>query len=126
MNDILEYKGYYATVRLSAADDVFHGRLVGINDLITFEGVSVKELKQAFTEAVEDYLETCKQLNKAPDKTYKGSFNVRIPTSLHREAAIFAASKKISLNDFVKFSIDYTLRHREHLDIEDDAILPVG
>lgn len=109
MNDILEYKGYYATLHFSAVDDVFHGKVIGINDLISFEGASVKELKKAFKEAVEDYLETCKTLKKSPDKTYKGSFNVRIPSELHREAAIAASLKNMSLNDFVKNAIHFTL-----------------
>jgi predicted HicB family RNase H-like nuclease len=80
---------------------------------VNFEGASVKELKKAFHEAVEDYLETCKELGKEPNKTYKGTFNVRITTDLHKEAANFAAIHNISLNDFVKTAISYALLHRE-------------
>jgi predicted HicB family RNase H-like nuclease len=109
MNDILEYKGYFAYVHFSAKDEVFYGKIIGINDLVSFEGDSVQELKSAFHEAVEDYLETCKQIQKTPDKTYKGSFNVRIPSNLHREAALFAAAKNISLNDFVRYAINNTI-----------------
>ncbi|MGB8190306.1 MAG: type II toxin-antitoxin system HicB family antitoxin, partial [Chitinophagaceae bacterium] len=64
MSDILEYKGYYAALQFSSEDEVFHGKVIAINDLITFEGASVKELKKSFKEAVEDYLQTCKQLKK--------------------------------------------------------------
>ena len=64
MNDILQYKGYYADIHFSAEDEVFYGQLIGINDLVNFEAESVKNLKKAFTEAVEDYLSTCKKLNK--------------------------------------------------------------
>jgi len=109
MNDLLQYKGYYAEIHFSAEDEVFYGKLIGINDLVNFEADSVKGLKMAFKEAIEDYLETCKDLNKAPDKTYKGSFNVRIPSELHKEAALFAAIKKITLNDFVRYAIDFTI-----------------
>jgi predicted HicB family RNase H-like nuclease len=109
MNDVLEYKGYLAEVHFSAEDDVFYGRLIGINDLVNFEADTVKGLRSAFTETVEDYLQTCKELNKEPDKTYKGSFNIRIPSQLHKEAAMMAAVKKITLNDFVKYAIDFTL-----------------
>lgn len=109
MNDILQYKEYYATVHFSSDDEVFYGKIIGINDLISFEGYTVKELKKAFHEAVEDYLETCLELGKKPDKTYKGSFNVRIPIELHRQAATFSAIKNISLNDFVRYAIDFTL-----------------
>ncbi|MCW3106510.1 MAG: type toxin-antitoxin system HicB family antitoxin [Segetibacter sp.] len=109
MNDILEYKGYFASVHFNARDEVFYGKIIGINDLVSFEADSVQELKNAFHEAVEDYLETCKEIQKEPDKTYKGSFNVRIPSDLHREAAIVAAAKNISLNDFVRYAINNTI-----------------
>src|SRR6266700_3556766 len=100
MNDFLQYKGYYASAHFSAEDEVFHGKLIGINDLVNFEGASVKELVKAFHEAVDDYLETCKMLKKEPEKMYKGSFNVRIPENLHKQAALQAALRNMSLNDF--------------------------
>ena len=109
MNDILEYKGYYAEVHFSTEEEVFYGKLIGVSDLVNFEADTVKALKINFNEAVEDYLETCKEIGKSPDKTYKGSFNVRIPAELHRKAALFAAIKKVTLNDFVKYAIDSTI-----------------
>ena len=68
----LEYKGYIANVSYSPDDEVFHGKIFRINDLVTFESDSAKELKTAFIEAVEDYLETCAELGKDPDKVLKG------------------------------------------------------
>ena len=115
MNDILEYKGYYASVHFSSENEVFYGKIMGIDDLVNFEGASVKELKKAFHEAVDDYLETCEDLGKEPNKTYKGTFNVRISTDLHKAAAVYASTQNISLNDFVKTAIDYALLHKEDL-----------
>ena len=109
MTDILQYKEYFASVHFSAEDEIFFGKIIGINDAVTFEGSTVNELKKGFQEAVEDYLATCKALNKEPEKIYKGSFNIRIPPELHRQAALFSATKKMSLNDFVRFAIDFTL-----------------
>lgn len=106
MNDILQFKGYYAEVHFSAVDEVFYGKLLGISDLVSFEGASVKELKEAFHEAVEDYLLTFAELGKDPEKTYKGSFNVRISPELHRKAATYANMQNISLNELVKQAID--------------------
>ncbi|HWZ35428.1 MAG TPA: type II toxin-antitoxin system HicB family antitoxin [Mucilaginibacter sp.] len=116
MNDILQYNNFYASVHFSAADEVFHGKILGINDLVTFEGASVKELKQAFQEAVEDYLETCELVGKEPEKTYKGSFNVRVSSTLHKEASIFAAVHDMTLNEFVKLALSYTLRRKDDID----------
>jgi predicted HicB family RNase H-like nuclease len=122
MNDVLEYKGYYASVHFSSEDDVFYGKIVGIDDLVNFEGGSVKELKKAFHEAVNDYLETCASIGKEPNKTYKGTFNVRISTDLHKAAAVYAASENISLNDFVKKAIRYALTNRDDLGKNNSAL----
>jgi Uncharacterized protein encoded in hypervariable junctions of pilus gene clusters len=115
MNDILQYKDYIASIHYNSADEVFYGKILGIDDLISFEGSSVKELKKSFKEAVEDYIKTCEDLGKEPNKTYKGTFNVRVGTELHRDAALFAASNNISLNDFVKTAIDFALLNKDGL-----------
>jgi len=69
MKDCLQHKGYNGTVQFSTNDKVFFGKLEGINDLVTFEGNNVSALESSFIEAVEDYLETCKELGKEPKKT---------------------------------------------------------
>ncbi|MCG8319933.1 MAG: type II toxin-antitoxin system HicB family antitoxin [Cytophagales bacterium] len=116
MSNYLTYKGYLGTVNFDSDDEAFHGKINGINDLITFEGQSVKALKKAFEEAVDDYLKTCQELGKQPDKTYKGSFNVRISTELHKKATTIATKKQISLNDFVKRAIYYAIAHEKDID----------
>ena len=116
MNDILQYQNYYASVHFSAVDEVFYGKILGINDLVSFEGASVKELKTAFEEAVQDYLETCEAVGKVAEKTYKGTFNVRVPSTLHKEAALFAAVHNMTLNEFVKLALSFTLRKKDEVD----------
>lgn len=119
MIDILAYNGYYATLHYNAEDEVFYGKAFGIDDLISFEGTSVKELKKNFQEAIDDYLETCKELGKEPNKTYKGTFNVRITTDLHKEAALYASKNNITLNDFIKKAIQYALQNQEDMQRKD-------
>lgn len=106
MKDILTYKGYIGIVHYSADDDVFHGKVEGIKDLILFEGRTVDELKKAFHDAVNDYLEFCKKVNKKPEKPYKGSFNIRIDPETHRQIAIKAAIAGISLNQFIRKALE--------------------
>ncbi|MGF7080274.1 type II toxin-antitoxin system HicB family antitoxin [Mucilaginibacter sp. UYCu711] len=118
MIDSLKYQDYTATIHYSADDEVFFGKVIGINDLITFEGISVAELKYAFKEAMEDYIETCKSIGKSPDKTYKGVFNVRVPAGLHKKAAIFALQHRITLNDFVKTALVYAVKHEKDISAE--------
>ena len=124
MEDFLKYKGYLGTVNFSADDEIFYGKIYGINDLVTFEGQSVQELKNAFKEAVDDYLKTCEELGRHPDKTYKGSFNIRISSDLHKKAAMIATKKRISLNDFVKKAISFAITHESEID-KDSLIHPL-
>ena len=102
----MEYKGYYAYIEYSAEDNCFFGTIAGIADVISFEGNSIDELRTAFTEAVEDYLDLCKRQGKEPQKAYKGSFNVRIDPELHKRAVILAASSGISLNQLVEKAVE--------------------
>lgn len=112
MNTIT-YNGYTASISYKSDDEVFFGKLIGVNDLIVFEGTSVTELKNGFQEAIDDYLETCEAIGKSPDKTYKGSFNVRVPAGLHKKVATFASQHDVSLNDFVKSVLVYAMNHEE-------------
>lgn len=115
MSNYLKYKEYLGTVEYSTEDEVFYGKLFGINDVVNFEGASVKEIKNAFEEAVEDYITTCGALKKKPEKTFKGSFNVRVPAELHKDAAFTAVQHNISLNDFVKGAIEYAIKHQDEV-----------
>lgn len=103
--DSIEYKDFIGSVRYSSEDEVFHGKIEGVNDLITFEGKSVDELKKAFKSAVNDYLDLCKTLNRNPYKSFKGSFNVRVKPEVHTAAFLKATKEGISLNQFVQDAI---------------------
>lgn len=105
MKDLIKYKNFVATVRFSAPDEVFHGKLEGVNDLITFEGETVVGLKKSMQEAVDDYLEICDELGKDPKKSYKGTFNVRINPNLHKKASLRSAEQGRSLNQLVEEAI---------------------
>jgi predicted HicB family RNase H-like nuclease len=106
MKNTLRYKDLLGSVYYSPEDDCFHGRIEGIDDLVTFEGRSVTELKTSFKEAVEDYIALCRKVGKDLARSYAGSFNVRIPTDLHKRAVRKSASEGISLNRLVRRAIE--------------------
>jgi predicted HicB family RNase H-like nuclease len=108
--NLLEFKGYAGSVEFSAEDHVFFGKIIGVRDVVTFEGTTVKELTKAFHEAVDTYLRTCESLGKEPDKEFKGSFNVRVKPSIHRLASMKSAALKISLNNFVEKVLEKELK----------------
>lgn len=102
---IFEYNGYVGIVEIDTEEGLLHGRIHGINDLVTFEAESVSEIKKEFQNAVDDYLEFCKMVGKEPDKTYKGQFNVRISPELHKKIVLQAAKEGVTLNKFVEVSL---------------------
>ena len=105
MDNILKYKDFIATVKYSDEDGAFIGRIEGIDSIVSFEGESVEELKFSFREAVESYLSFCKRKGITEvQKSYTGTFNVRINSDLHRRAAMTAKQSGKSLNSFVKES----------------------
>ncbi|MEM7109912.1 MAG: type II toxin-antitoxin system HicB family antitoxin [Bacteroidota bacterium] len=101
----LEYKGYTGSIEYSSEDNLLYGKVLGIRGLISYEGETGKLLEDDFKEAVDVYLADCKDVGKTPEKPFKGSFNVRIPASLHQKAALLAMEAKTSLNNFVAEAI---------------------
>ena len=103
------YKGYTGTLELDQEEGVFHGRVVGITDVVTYEGKSPEKLVQAFHDSVDDYLAFCAETNKDPEKPWSGKFVVRISPELHMLAAEAASKADQSLNAWVKLAIESSL-----------------
>lgn len=102
----MTHLGYAARVEYSEEDACFVGHIAGIRDVVGFHGESVAELRRAFEEAVEDYLETCKKLNREPSHPYSGQFRLRLPPELHARAAMTAQTQGKSLNAWVSEVIE--------------------
>ena len=102
----MNYKGFAARVEYSEEDGCFVGHLAGIRDVIGFHGETVAELRAAFAEAVDDYLETCKKLGQAPNHPYSGQFRLRLAPELHARAAMLAQTQGKSLNTWVSEMIE--------------------
>lgn len=102
----MTYKGYLGSVAYSEKDQVFFGKIEGINGLVNFEGESVKELTDAFHEAVDDYLAYCKEEGIEPDKSYTGILNVRLTPAIHRQIAMLAKQAGLTLNGYIKQTLE--------------------
>lgn len=102
----LNYKGFVGSVAFSEEDNIFFGKIEGINGLVNFEGASVQELRNAFHEAVDDYLTYCAETGIAPRKSYTGTLNVRISPETHGRIAMLASKAGISINAFIKQALD--------------------
>jgi len=96
---MLEYKGYVGTVE--PEDGAFVGRVCGLRDVITFEGVTYPEVEQAFRDSIDDYLAFCAERGEQPDRTYSGNVPLRLHPELHRRAAARAQAEGLSLNQWI-------------------------
>ncbi len=102
----MNYKGYEGTVTYDDEAKIFHGEVIGISDMITFQGTSVDELEQAFRDSIDDYLAFCKKKKHSPEKPFSGRLLLRIPSETHKEVTIAAKKHGMSLNSYIKEIID--------------------
>lgn len=126
MNEFLKYKDYCGSINVDMEAGLLHGKLLFIQDIVTYEGGDPAELESAFRCAVDDYIHTCDELDREPQKPFSGTFNVRVGQKLHKKAAQRAVidDRFQSLNDLVKYAIDqliagngeHTIHHVHHID----------
>ncbi|WP_460117296.1 type II toxin-antitoxin system HicB family antitoxin [Pseudomonas sp. S2_C03] len=104
--NVMNYNGYAARIEYSDEDGLFVGHIAGISDVVGFHGESVSELRAAFEEAVADYLQTCAQLGREPQKPYSGKLSLRLAPALHATVAVKAQLAHKSINQWVSDVID--------------------
>jgi len=106
MTNSMTYKGYTARIEYDDGDEIFTGRLAGIRDGIGFHADTVDALRDAFHEAVEDYIETCAKIGKEPQKAFSGQVMFRVDPEVHRKAALAAELSGKSLNQWAEEVLD--------------------
>ena len=102
---MIEYKGYTGVFEFDPSIDSFHGHVLGLQDVVTFEGQSVEELRREMAESVEDYLAFCSEEGKEPERPYRGEFLVRTTPDVHRAVATAAEAEGMSLNAWVESTL---------------------
>lgn len=121
-NILLNHKGYSGSIEIDLQQDCLFGQLLFINDAIVYQGENLPELKETFKKAVDEYLETCAEIGRKPDKQFSGSFNVRIDPMTHKRLAIESIKNKKSINSLVALSIEDFLNKTESvLDAHTDS-----
>ena len=105
----MKYKGYQGQVTYDEEAKLFHGEVAGLRDVVTFQGTSVDELERAFKDSVDEYLNFCKELGRAPEKPFSGNLLLRLPPELHERAAYEAKCSGVSLNAWLKQGIQQLL-----------------
>ena len=102
----MHHDGYVATIELDEEAGLFHGEVVNTRDVLTFQGNTLDELRQAFRETIEDYAAWCRERGKEPERPYSGNFTLRVDPELHRRVAIAAARAGKSINGFVADALE--------------------
>lgn len=102
----MSHKGYEALIEYDEEAELFHGEVMNLRDVITFQGASVAELKQSFQDSVEDYLAFCKERGEDPEKPFSGQFVVRVEPALHRALVSAARKAGLSLNKWVASTLE--------------------
>lgn len=98
---MMEYKGYIGMVEYDDEAEILHGEVINIKDVITFQAQSVSDLRTAFQESIDDYLEYCEERGEEPDKPFSGKFMLRVTPEQHRLISIAAKKSGQSLNAWV-------------------------
>lgn len=106
MTNSMTYKGYSARIEYDDDDGIFTGRIAGIRDGVGFHADTVEALRDAFREAVEDYIHTCAKVGKEPQKAFSGQVMFRVDPEVHRKAALAAELSGKSLNQWAEEVLD--------------------
>lgn len=99
--NLMHHQGYEAIISLDEDAGVFHGEVINLRDVVTFQGCSVDELERAFADSVEDYVEFCRERGEEPEKPFSGQFVVRTDPELHKAITVAARRAGTSLNKWV-------------------------
>jgi len=97
----MKYKGYVGQVTYDDDAKIFHGEIIGLKDVITFQGTTVSELEKAFQDSVDDYLTWCKERGEQPEKSFSGNLRIRITSEDHARLAHEASLRGKSLNSWI-------------------------
>ena len=111
---MMEYKGYIGKVEFDDEANIFHGEVINLRDIITFQGESVQEIRHAFQDSVDDYLAFCVERQEEAEKPFSGTFTVRVPPELHRNIYLQARLANKSLNSWVSEVFEQQVSERQH------------
>lgn len=102
----MTYKGYTGVVEFDGEARIFHGEVIGLKDVITFQGESVNELETAMAESIDFYLDWCTERGKDPERPFSGKFLIRTDPEVHSKAVAAATRMGLSLNKYVEKAIE--------------------
>jgi predicted HicB family RNase H-like nuclease len=107
---MIRYKGYIGVMAVDPDANLIHGDVVGLRDVITFQGRTVAEARQAFEDSVDDYLNWCAELGRQPEKPFNGKIMLRVAPAIHRSLSLLAESRSTSINSLAVEALEQLTR----------------
>lgn len=111
---MIEYKGYYANIELDPEERLFHGEVINLRDVITFQADCVEDLIKEFQDSVDDYLEFCVQRGEEPERPFSGKFLLRLNCDLHKQIYIMSKLSNKSLNSWIAERLEKAVSEERH------------
>lgn len=105
-SNVMKYKGQLGSIEHDLDQGILYGKLLFINDLVTYEAESLRGLESEFRISVDEYLADCERMGIPPNRPFKGSFNIRIGRELHQQLAMKAAEDGLGLNEAVQRAVE--------------------
>jgi len=116
---MMEYKGYIGNVEFDDKAGIFHGDVINLRDVVTFQGETVEQLRKAFQDSIDDYLDFCSERGETPEKPYSGKFMVRVEPELHKAVAVCAKLSHKSLNAWIHDTLETSVK-KENLQVNSE------
>jgi predicted HicB family RNase H-like nuclease len=114
MSTILMYKGYTGSLQIDIEANLLFGRVIDLTDVITFQGATVEEARQAFHDSVEDYLAYCAELGQEPERPFSGKLLFRTTPERHRRIFVAASHQGKSVNAWIDEVLAEAADHAMH------------
>ena len=107
--NLMDHRGYIGVIEFDNEAGIFHGEVIDLLDVITFQGTCVDDLRQAFQDSIDDYLEYCAELGREPEKPFSGKFVLRVDPEMHRKITIRAKGDNLSINQWIGKQLEKAL-----------------
>lgn len=106
LSNLMRYKDYWAAIELDDSADQFHGRVIGVNDVVDFYGSTPEELRREFAASVEEYIAWCREEGSEPEKSWNGKITLRPTDEQHRRFLLAAAASRKSVHGWMLDLLD--------------------
>jgi predicted HicB family RNase H-like nuclease len=109
-NNTMKYKDYTALIEFSDEDGCLIGKVLGIRDVIVFEGNTVEDIRKNFHEMIDHYIMACAKANRVPNKPVS-EVMIPVPTALYAKASRKAEYDGVPVQTVMEAALQQFMQH---------------